>query len=253
MTKLLEDKVAIITGAGGGLGRGCAEVFAKEGAKIILAGTTMRNLEETREIILQSDAEAHCIVTDVAETGDVKKMVEFTINQFGRLDCAVNNAGIDGDLTPTADYSEETFDRVIAVNLKGVWNCMRFQIPRMLEIGGGSIVNVSSAISEVGQYNMVAYCASKAGVNGMTKAASLDYGNQNIRINALLPGIVATPMMVTMMEEKPYLREPLLASEPIGRFGTPEEIGEAAAWLCSDRSSFASGSMISIDGGYLAK
>ena len=253
MAKLLEGKVAIITGAGGGLGRGCAEVFAKEGAKIILAGTTLRNLEETREILYKSGAESHCIVTDVAETDNVKRMVEFTMNQFGRLDCAVNNAGIDGDLTPAADYSEETFDRVIAVNLKGVWNCMRFQIPAMLEVGGGSIVNVSTALSEVGQYNMVAYCASKAGVNGLTKAAALDYATQNMRINALLPGIVATPMMVTMMEEQPYLKEPLLASEPIGRFGYPEEIGEAAAWLCSDRSSFATGSMIPIDGGYLAK
>jgi len=176
------------------------------------------------------------------------------VQAFGRLDCAVNNAGIDGVLAPTADYPEADFDAVIAVNLKAVWNGMRFQIPRILAAGGGgSIVNVASALAEVSQYNMSAYVASKYGVVGLSKTAALEYATANIRVNALLPGVCETPMMVRQMEAFPPLREMLLASEPIGRLGRPEEIGEAAAWLCSDRASFQTGSAMVVDGGYLLR
>ena len=183
----------------------------------------------------------------------MKNLVSRTVSHFGRLDCAVNNAGVDGPLVPTADYEEAAFDEVIAINLKGVWNCMRFQIPAMLENGGGSIVNMSSALGEVAQYNMPAYVASKSGVQGLSRAAALDYATQNIRVNALLPGVVETPMMITQMQETPQLQDLLYASEPVGRLGRPEEIGEAAAWLCSDRASFATGANMVVDGGYLMR
>lgn len=253
MTRLLENKVAIITGAGQGIGAGTAEVFAREGARLVLSGRHLASLETTRSRVAGLGAEAICVVADVAVASDCERIVGEAVARFGRLDCAVNNAGVEGDLAPTADYSEATFDRVIAVNLKGVWNCMRFQIPAMLQSGGGAIVNVSSALAEVAQYNMCAYLASKYGVVGLSKAAALDYATRGLRVNALLPGLVETPMMVNMMEAHPYLREPLLASEPIGRFGRPQELGEAAAWLCSDRASFQTGSAMVVDGGYLLR
>ena len=254
MTELLQDKVAIISGAGAGIGRGIAEVFAREGAKCVLAGRREQPLAETAAALEEQYGVACLVVpSDMAVTEDVKKLVAAAVSQFGRLDCAVNNAGIDGELSPTADYSEAVFDQVIAVNLKGVWNCMRFQIPAMLESGGGAIVNIASALAEVGQYNMSAYVASKFGVVGLTKTAALEYATSGVRVNALLPGVVETPMMVEMIKQTPGLEDSLLQSEPIGRLGRPREIGEAAAWLASDRASFAVGSAMVVDGGYTSK
>lgn len=253
MTRMLEGKVIIITGAGQGIGAGVATVCAREGAKLVLAGRHRDTLEATQRQVAALGAESHCVVADVAITADCAKMVTEAVGRFGGLDCAVNNAGTEGTLAPTADYPEAAFDQVMAVNLKGVWNCMRHQIPEILKRGGGSIVNVSSALAEVAQYNMCAYLASKYGVVGLSKAAALDYATQGLRVNALLPGLVETPMMTNMMAAHPYLREPLLAAEPIGRFGRPEELGEAAAWLCSDRASFQTGSAMVVDGGYLLR
>jgi len=253
MTRLLENKVAIVTGAGQGIGAGVARVFAREGARLVLAGRHLESLESTQRGVAALGADSVCVVADVSVTADCGNLVRETLKQFGSLDCAVNNAGTEGVLAPAAEYPEENFDHVIAVNLKGVWNCMRFQIPEILKRGGGSIVNVSSALAEVAQYNMCAYLASKYGVVGLSKAAALDYATQGLRVNALLPGLVETPMMTKMMAAHPSLREPLLAAEPIGRFGRPEELGEAAAWLCSDRASFQTGSSMVVDGGYLLR
>lgn len=253
MTQMLAGKVAIVTGAGQGIGRGVAAVLAREGARVVLAGRHRDTLEETRGAIAGSGGEATVVAADVALTAGCEEIVRAALRAYGRLDCAVNNAGIDGALAPTADYPEDEFDRVVAVNLKGVWNCMRFQIRQMLAGGGGSIVNVSSALAEVAQYNMSAYVASKYGVVGLTRTAALEYATQRIRVNALLPGVCETPMMVKQMEAHPPLRDVLIGAEPIGRLGRAEEIGEAAAWLCSERASFQTGSAMVVDGGYLLR
>lgn len=254
MTRLLEGKIAIVTGAGAGIGRGIAEVFAREGAKCVLAGRRREPLEETKALLeSEHGGDAIVVQADVAVTEQVRAMVSEAVAHYGRLDCAVNNAGIDGDLSPTAEYSEETFDRVIAINLKGVWSCLRFQIPAMLENGGGAIVNISSALADAAQYNMSPYVASKYGVVGLTRTAALEYAQAGIRVNALLPGVVETPMMTEMMKDTPGLADVLLEAEPIGRLGRPTEIGEAAAWLASDRASFAVGTSMTVDGGYTSK
>jgi NAD(P)-dependent dehydrogenase (short-subunit alcohol dehydrogenase family) len=187
---------------------------------------------------------------DVAVADDCRAVVDLAVDRFGRLDGAFNNAGIDGPLVPAADYPEDAFDDVIAVNLKGVWNCMRFEIPAMLAGGGGAIVNNASGLSELGQFNMVAYCGAKAGVLGLTRGAALDYGAKGIRVNALSPGVIETLMMTSQMDAYAGLREMLLARHPIGRLGTPLEMARAAAWMLSDYASFMLGTNMSVDGGY---
>ena len=249
-SRLVAGKVMIVTGAGKGIGAATARLLAAEGARVVLAGTTASALQEIASSI--GDA-ARAFPVDVSDGAAVKALVEFALDTFGRLDGAFNNAGIDGPLAPTPDYPEEDFDRVIAVNLKGVWNCMRHQIPAMLAGGGGSIVNCASALADVGQYNMAAYCAAKAGVLGLTRVAALEYGPQGVRVNALSPGVTETPMMTGMMERTPGLREVLLQSEPVGRLARPEEIAEAVLWLLSDRSSYALGANFAVDGGYLCR
>jgi A-factor type gamma-butyrolactone 1'-reductase (1S-forming) len=252
MSRLLTDKVVIVTGAGSGIGQAAAQLFAREGASVVVAGRTQASVESIAAEITSKGGTCFPFRVDVARGTDTEAMVAATLAQFGRLDGAFNNAGIDGPLTPTADYPEEAFDEVIAVNLKGVWNCMRHQIPAMLASGGGSIVNNASGLSEVGQFGMAGYCASKAGVLGLTRAAALDYGAQGIRVNALSPGVIETPMMQNQMTAYPPLRDILLAKHAIGRLGQPEEMAEAAAWMLSDRSRFMLGANLSVDGGYLA-
>ena len=252
MSKLLVDKVIIVTGAGGGIGQAAAELFAREGASVVVTGRTEASIEAVAARITTAGGTCFPLRVDVAKGADTQAMVAATLAQYGRLDGAFNNAGIDGPLTPAADYPEQAFDEVIAVNLKGVWNCMRHQIPAMLANGGGSIVNNASGLSEVGQFGMVGYCASKAGVLGLTRTAALYYGAQGIRVNALSPGVIETPMMTNQMAAYPPLREMLLAKHAIGRLGKPEEMAEAAAWMLSDRSSFMLGANLSVDGGFLA-
>ncbi|QLC26499.1 glucose 1-dehydrogenase [Parasphingopyxis algicola] len=252
MSKDLDGKVIVITGAGGGIGEAAAEICAAQGARLVLAGRTLDKVETVADRIARSGAECIALQADVARGDDVRKLTETAVGEFGRLDGAFNNAGIDGALAPAADYPEDEFDTVIAVNLKGVWQCMRFQIPAMLESGGGSIVNNASALGEVGQFAMAAYCASKAGVLGLTKAAALDYGAQGVRVNAISPGVIETPMMTSQMDAMPELREILLARHPIGRLGEPVEIAGAVAWMLSDASSFLLGSNVAVDGGYAA-
>jgi A-factor type gamma-butyrolactone 1'-reductase (1S-forming) len=252
MSKLLADKVIIVTGAGGGIGEASARLFAREGASVVVTGRSEASVESVAAGIKAEGGRCIALRVDVSSGTDTKAMVAATLAEFGRLDGAFNNAGIDGPLTPAADYPEEAFDEVIAINLKGVWNCMRYQIPAMLANGGGSIVNNASGLSEVGQFGMAAYCASKAGVLGLTRAAALDYGTQGIRVNALSPGVIETPMMINQMTAYPPLRDMLLAKHAIGRLGQPEEMAEAAAWMLSDRSKFMLGANLSVDGGFLA-
>ncbi|WP_219893445.1 SDR family NAD(P)-dependent oxidoreductase [Aquisediminimonas profunda] len=252
MNGLLAGKVIIVTGAGGGIGKASALLFALEGASVVATGRTDETVAEVADEIRKAGGKCIGLRVDVAVGADCGLMVETAVKSFGRLDGAFNNAGIDGPIAPAADYPEAAFDEVIAINLKGIWNCMRFQIPAMLATGGGAIVNNASALSEVGQFGMVGYCASKAGVLGLTRAAALDYGAQGVRVNALSPGVVETPMMTSQMNSYPDLRGMLLARHPIGRLGAPEELAEAAAWMLSDRSKFMLGANVSVDGGYAA-
>lgn len=242
----------MVTGASGGIGMATAMLCAKEGARVAVLGSHAARVDAVVQQITEGGGEALPLVADVAHGAQVSGAVEAIVAHFGALHGAFNNAGIDGPLSPAADYPEDDFDRVIAVNLKGVWNCMRYQIPAMLRSGGGSIVNNASAIGEVGQFAMAPYCASKAGVIGLSKAAALDYGAQGIRVNALSPGVIETPMMQKQMADYDGLRDMLVARHPIGRLGRVDEIAQAAVWMLSDRASFMLGTNMAVDGGYLA-
>jgi NAD(P)-dependent dehydrogenase (short-subunit alcohol dehydrogenase family) len=250
MSLLLEDKVCIITGAGSGIGAGAAKIFAREGARLVLVGRTLKTLEQTKNEVTAIGARALCITADVSKSADCARIIEETLTTFARLDCALNNAAIDGAQSLTADYPEDIWDEVIAVNLKGVWNCMRYQIRQMLKNGGGAILNVSSATTQPMQPMMSAYVASKYAVNGLTKNAGFEYAKQNIRINGLLLGCIETQMVSELMTQYPTLRDTVVKEEAIGRLGTVEECGEAAAWLLSDRNSFMVGTNVLVDGGY---
>ncbi|GEO01621.1 short chain dehydrogenase [Novosphingobium sediminis] len=252
MGEQLKNKVVIVTGAGSGIGLAAAQHFAAEGAKVVAAGRTLASVEQVAHEVGAAGGTCIPCRVDVATGADCEAMVALAVAEFGRLDGAFNNAGVDGPLVPAADYPEDAFDAVIAANLKGVWNCMRFQIPAMLAGGGGAIVNNASSLAELGQYNMVAYCGAKAGVLGLTRGAALDYGARGIRVNALSPGVIETPMMTSQMAAFDGLREMLLARHPIGRLGAPIELAKAAAWMLSDEASFMLGANMSVDGGYSA-
>ncbi|MGI9284171.1 MAG: SDR family oxidoreductase [Pseudomonadales bacterium] len=253
MIGMLQDKVAMITGAGSGIGKSTALLFAREGAKLMLAGPTTTKLEATAEDIKEYNRDVIWQRMDQACADDVQQTVAETVNTFGRLDCAFNNGAVDGLLAPTAEYPEEEWDRVVAINLKGVWNCLRFQIPALLNNGGGSIVNNGSAMGAVGIADMPAYIASKAGVIGLTRAAALDYSAKGVRINVLLTGAINTAMTSEMLRDHPEIAERMRESKPIGRLGEPEEVAQAALWLCSERSSYVTAAAIPVDGGFLAQ
>jgi NAD(P)-dependent dehydrogenase (short-subunit alcohol dehydrogenase family) len=250
MNPLLQDKVAIITGAGRGIGKAMAGLFAREGASVVLAARTLAAVEETRDEVRRAGGKAVCVATDVAKAEDCRRMVATAVEAFGRLDVAVNNAGVDGMQVPTADYDEAVFDQVVAINLKGVWNCMRYEIPQMQKNGKGAIVNMSSTTTTPTMSGLSAYVASKYGVNGLTKTAAYEYARYNIRINILLCGMVSTPMMKELFARHPEMEGPAMESCPFGRMGTPEEIAESAAWLCSDRASYVMGAELAVDGGH---
>ena len=248
MSGLLEGKVAIITGAGRGIGRDMALVFVREGARVVLAGRTLATLEETARRVKLLGGESLCVVTNVGRSEDCRALVEATVRKYSRLDCAVNNAAIDGPQLPTVEYPEKDFDDVMETNVKGVWNCMRHQIVAMS--AGGSIVNISSAVIEPAVPNMSAYVASKYAVIGLTKTAALEYATQGIRVNAVVPGVVQTDMVTDIFAKYPAMRDPMLAKIASRRFGTCDEIGNAAAWLCSDRASYVIGATLLVDGGF---
>jgi NAD(P)-dependent dehydrogenase (short-subunit alcohol dehydrogenase family) len=250
MMGLLENKVCLITGAGSGVGAGAARVFAKEGARLVLVGRTLKTLDQTLSEITEIGAKAVCVVADVSKGNDCKHMVNEAVAAFGRLDCALNNAATNGVQSLTADYPEEVWDEVIAINLKGVWNSMRFEIAQMLKNGGGSILNVSSATAEPMQPMMSAYVSSKYAINGLTKTAGFEYAKQNIRINAMVLGTVATATVMGIMDQHQSIKDGIVKEQAIGRLGTVEECGEAAAWMLSDRNSFMIGSNVLVDGGY---
>ncbi len=254
MAGILNGKVALITGAGSGIGRATAKIFAREGARLVIADIVAASAQETLDTVKQAGAAAICVKADVANWADVEGLVAKAVAEFGRLDCAFNNAGIEGEPALTHKCSEENWNRVLAINLTGVWHCMKAEIAQMLKQGGGgAIVNTSSVAGIVGSVGGPAYVAAKHGVAGLARAAAMEYGKHNIRINAVCPGPIRTPMLGRIMEFTKAGEEGFARSEPLRRLGEPEEIGEAVAWLCSDRASYVTGVPMPVDGGMFAQ
>lgn len=256
MTGRLEGKVALVTGAGSGIGRASAVVFAREGAKVIVADVDVDNGEDTAHQIEEAGGNCAFVKADVSQPTEVEAMVNKAIGIYGQLDCAFNNAGIEGTIgVPTADYIEEVWERVIAINLKGVWLCMKYEIPQMLKQGGGAIVNMASVAGLVGGTVGAAYYASKHGVVGLTKAAAIEYGQSAIRVNAVCPGVIRTRMGESLFKDNPdpEAEARIVGLHPIGRIGMPEEVAESVVWLCSDAASFVTGHAMPVDGGLVAR
>jgi NAD(P)-dependent dehydrogenase (short-subunit alcohol dehydrogenase family) len=242
-------KVAFVTGAANGIGRAAALAFAHEGVIVVAADLSEHGNQETARMIEEAGGRALPVKCDVSRDNDVKVVLEKTVETFGRLDFAFNNAGVEQPITPTADLTQEEWDRIVDINLRGVFLCMKHEIPLMLKQGGGAIVNTSSGAGVKGIAGQAAYCAAKFGLIGLTKAAALDYAKSNIRVNAVCPGIINTPMMDRFSGGTPEGRERVIAWEPVGRMGKPEEIAAAVVWLCSDAAAFVVGHAMVIDGG----
>jgi NAD(P)-dependent dehydrogenase (short-subunit alcohol dehydrogenase family) len=254
MAKTLEGKVALVTGGSSGIGRASALAFAKEGAAVIVAARRTTLGEETARIISENGGDSLFVKTDVSNSAEVRSLVNTIAERYGRLDFAFNNAGISAPtLSPTADMSEEEWDSVIATNLKGIWLCMKYEIPLMLKQSGGSIVNMSSILGVVGtSLGVSAYVASKHAIIGLTKAAALEYAPHGLRINAVCPGFVETSLIEVATNE-PGGREQLVSLHPVGRIGRPEEVAQPVVWLCSEAASFITGHSMVIDGGYIGQ
>jgi len=253
MAGLLQNKVVLVTGGGSGIGRATAMRLAREGAKLMIADYIAEGGERTVRTIKEAGGDASFVQADVAVTPQVQAMVNKTVETYGRIDCAFNNAGIEGRMADTVECSEDVFDRTIAINLKGVWLCMKYEIPQMLKQGGGSIVNTASVAGLVGFERLPAYNASKHGVIGLTRTAALEYATKNIRVNCVCPGVIRTPMVERLLDTRGFTEQELNSGEPVGRMGKPEEIAEGVVWLMSDASSFVTGHPMVIDGGWVAR
>jgi NAD(P)-dependent dehydrogenase (short-subunit alcohol dehydrogenase family) len=253
MEREFEGKVAIVTGSGSGMGRASALAFAREGAKVIVSDVIVEGGEQTVSMIKERGGEATFIKTDVSKESEVKEMVDRTVEIYGHLDCAHNNAGVAAIRAPITECTENDWDRVMSINLKGVWLCMKHEIRQMLKKGKGAIVNTSSMTAVKPLPNIAAYVASKAGVSGLTKAAALEYTKFGIRVNAICPGTILTPFVERRIGGDPQVEAQFKAAMLVGRFGTAEEIAEAVLWLCSDSASFVIGHNMIVDGGMLIK
>ncbi|MGD0825568.1 MAG: SDR family oxidoreductase [Terriglobales bacterium] len=251
MTKELEGKVGLVTGGTSGIGRETAILFAKAGAKVVVAGRREVEGEETVELVRAAGGDGLFVKTDVSKASEVEMLVRKTVEKYGRLDVAFNNAGIEGVWVPIALQSENDWDRTIAINLKGVWLCLKYEIRQMLKQGGGAIVNMASIAGLAGTAGAAAYVASKHGVLGLTKTAALENAKSKIRINAVCPAAIETSMAERLFGD-PQVHKFVLGCHPIGRFGRPAEVAEAVLWMCSDRASFMTGQSLVLDGGFLA-
>lgn len=249
----LQDKVALVTGGASGIGRATALTFAREGAKLVIADMHAEGGQQTAHLITEQGGTATFVHVDVTSASAVEALLAKTVETYGRLDCAHNNAGISGGgRALTAEYHEAMWHQVLAVNLTGVWLCMKYEILQMLHQGGGAMVNTASVAGLIGARGLAAYVASKHGVVGLTKTAALEYAQQGIRVNCVCPGVIDTPMTARSLRD-PERRAGIIASEPMRRVGTPEEVAEAVVWLCSDAAAFVTGHAMTVDGGFVAQ
>jgi len=252
MSAELQGKVAIVTGGTSGIGKDTAVLFAKAGAKVVVAGRREVEGKETVDLIRAAGGDGLFVKTDVARAADVQALVKKTVEKYGRLDIAFNNAGIEGAASPITEQSEEDWDRTMIINLKGVWLCLKYEIQQMLKQGGGgAIVNMASVAGLIGAAGMATYCSSKHGVLGLTKSAALETAKNGIRINAVCPAVIETAMAERLFGA-PEVERHMIGMHPIGRFGRPMEIAEAVLWMCSDRASFMTGQSLVMDGGFMA-
>ena len=249
--KLLENKVAIVTGAASGIGKAISLLYASEGAKIVVSDIDEKGGNETVAELKAKGSQAIFVKADTSKPDDNKNVVDVAVKEFGALHIAVNNAGVGGPLGVTGEYPIDGWDKVIAINLSGVFYGLRYQIPAILAAGGGSIVNVASILGKVGAKGSPAYVAAKHGVIGLTETAALEYANQKIRINSIGPGYIVTPLVTKALDEAAM--KGLIGLHPMGRLGRSEEVAELALWLNSDKASFVTGAYYNVDGGYLAQ
>jgi NAD(P)-dependent dehydrogenase (short-subunit alcohol dehydrogenase family) len=253
MSKSFEAKVALVTGAGGGIGLATAKAFAEAGASVVLVDHDEEKIQKAAEQLRVVGYNVLGITGDVTNSAEVTAIIEQAISLYGRLDAAFNNAGVNCDAVPMLETGDDVFNRIIDVNLRGVWNCMKAELRQMIAQGSGAIVNCSSIGGMRGSKGRSAYSASKHGVIGLTRAAARDYADKGIRINAVCPGMIDTPMMIEVSKNyDPDIVKAMVAQEPIGRFGEPEEIAAAVVWLCSPAASFMVGHAMVVDGGVLA-
>ena len=249
----LEGKVALVTGGNSGIGRATAIQFAQEDARVVIAARRASEGEEAVEMIRKVGGEAIFVKTDVSQGYEVEAMVDKTVETYGRLDFAHNHAAIEGPMAITHEYPEEDWDRVISINLKGVWLRMKYEIPQMLKQGGGAIVNSTSSLGLVSVPGASAYVASKSGVIGLTKTAALENAEAGIRVNTVRLGYIRTPMVERVFSASPDAERLTIEKHPIGRLGNPEEVAQTVVWLCSDAASFVTGHAMAVDGGYVAQ
>ena len=253
MTDRLKEKIALITGGSSGIGQAAAQLFSREGAKVVIADINVEGGEETVRRITDEGGEAQFVKTDVSKSDEVEALIKKIIEMYSRLDCAYNNAGIVGDIVSLVDHTEENWNHVLETNLKGTWLCMKYEIPQMLEQGGGSIVNTTATTGlYVGGKYRCAYSASKAGIISLSKVAALEYAEYGLRVNVICPS-ARTPLMEKWFELNPEAEADFTAQMPMGRIFAPEEIVEGALWLCSDASSFVTGHVLAAEGGFLCR
>ena len=245
----VEGKVAIVTGAGSGIGRASAILLAKEGAKTVVVDRNAEAGEETVRMIKEAGGEAIFVKADVSEAADIKKMVKTAVSTYGKLNILFNNAGLIAEVAPTAEATEEKFDETIATNLKGAFMGMKYAIPEMLRIGGGSIINIASIAGTKGVTNAPAYAASKGGVLALSRATAIEYATQNIRVNCISPGTISTPAMAALMKDDPEIKRNYEEAVPQGRLGRPDEVAQVVLFLASDEASHVTGEKLAIDGG----
>ncbi|MGH9173209.1 MAG: glucose 1-dehydrogenase [Vicinamibacterales bacterium] len=248
---MIAGRVALVTGAASGIGRAAALALADAGARVVVSDIAAEGGQETANLVRQATGQATFVQADVASEADIVALVEAAVAAYGRLDCAVNNAGIEGRLAPAGDLSLADWQRVIDINLTGVFLCQREEIRQMLGQGGGTIVNIASVYGLRGSASSPAYTASKHAVVGLTRSAAAAYAAQHIRVNAICPGFIRTAMIERVLELNPDAEEGIIARHPIGRLGTPEEVAAAVVWLCSDAASFVTGHTLAVDGGFL--